>query len=167
MANICINHIVFHSSNYEQLNLLFQYIELTLKTPRKSIIDLIEISGLADKITVSDGRHQLSYCDPIGTEFNSYEFSLFTESAWVPLMEGFEELLKQPMFNDIRMAYMSEETGFGVFIKEDPFGLFFSTNYRISYNDGNGDWNEEYFDDLEDAVKFIQVLFPEVDVSLS
>ncbi len=42
MANYCINHIVFHSTNYDQLNLLFTNIELTLKTPRKSLLSCTE-----------------------------------------------------------------------------------------------------------------------------
>lgn len=53
-----------------------------------------------------------------------FYFTMFTETAWSPLM-GLWHGIVEKFYKDVKIAYVSEETGMGVFSKWDESGVFF------------------------------------------
>lgn len=51
-------------------------------------------------------------------------FSIYTETAWVPMSRMFDEVIKKLKYN-IKYAYQAEEPGWGLYEIYDPDGLEF------------------------------------------
>ena len=113
MANYCTNAIAFYGE-LNQLEALHGHIECTMlidpHEPR--ITTLLDEMNLNTK--VNDTRHFIINLNPIISDKDSHHFALLTESAWCPMTEDFDAILKQPEFSTLDYVYTAEEPGMGI-----------------------------------------------------
>lgn len=158
MANYCTNAIAFYGE-LNQLEALHGHIERTMlidpHEPR--ITTLLDEMNLSTK--VNDTRHFIINLNPIISDKDSHHFVLLTESAWCPMTEDFDAILKQPEFSTLDYVYTAEEPGMGIYINTDTTQRFLTPKYRFfSYMD-DAVVHEEYFSSLADLVKWVNSIF--------
>jgi hypothetical protein len=100
-------------------------------------------------------RGRLEFYDEPGIiKYDGYwHFRIHTETAWTPMLEMWQMILKRH-YPKIKIAFLAEEPGCEIYIKYDPDNVFFQfDNYYVEYDiEGYGD---EYFDNLDDAANYI------------
>lgn len=80
------------------------------------------------------------------------ELSLCYESAWVPIIEDLNYILKEYQPN-LKQVTMSEECGEGIFVNTDREGLYFIDKYYIDMSNEDDDYNDQkYHDSLESVI---------------
>ena len=82
-------------------------------------------------------------------------FRVYTETAWGPMPDMWEEIIGQRYQDQIMFEYIAEEPGNGVFINTDREGIFFPDRYRAGIEDGE-EFYEEYFTSDEELEKFLK-----------
>lgn len=158
MANYCSNKIWFCAEDKGALQQLFNvFQEVYQNSKRKSYTEIFAMHGYTDEEArnLTDIRDIISYCGE-GIEDGSsyYYFVVETETAWVPHMECWKRLLKDRYQNKIRLVYVSEECGSGIYITNDTEGDFVVERYKLDFYSDNACY-VEYFGSLEELVDFI------------
>jgi hypothetical protein len=87
-----------------------------------------------------------------GLNLNDNEIGFYTETAWSPTT-GVFDLIRQK-FPSLDVYYYAEESGCGIFETNDASGIYFSDRYILQYNVAD-DYETEYFQTLDEALKFI------------
>ena len=82
-------------------------------------------------------------------------FRVYTETAWGPMPDMWEEIIGQRYQDQIMFEYIAEEPGNGVFINTDCEGIFFPDRYRAEKEDDD-EFYEEYFTSDEELEKFLK-----------
>ena len=169
MANLCINSIVFYSSDREALSVLRIYIIGTM-APFGSgeVRDLLIKLGYQKREAeeLAQARNSIVHCNEVEKlDDGAYYLMFQTESAWVPHVEPFEHLLKTRYANRIKMVYCSEECGMEVYVNTDVQGIFFPERFLVdcSYK---GEYYTLYLDTYKEVIEWVHEIFPQAKVSL-
>jgi hypothetical protein len=87
-------------------------------------------------------------------EMNDNIITFCTETAWSPCTEVFDLIKSQ--FPSIEIFYLSTEPGCELFETNDAEGRFFPERYIVDLCTTDGEYRTEYFEELEDALKWIE-----------
>lgn len=88
-------------------------------------------------------------CRVYNKENNSLTFT--TETAWCEMDEWREFI--ESCYKTIKMLYVTEEPGCGIYQTNDLEGVFFKDKYVLDYTE-----DVEYFETIDQAVEFIEEL---------
>ena len=88
-------------------------------------------------------------CRVYNKENNSLTFT--TETAWCEMDEWREFI--ESCYKTIKMLYVTEEPGCGIYQTNDLESVFFKDKYVLDYTE-----NVEYFETIDQAVEFIEEL---------
>ena len=88
-------------------------------------------------------------CRVYNKENNTLTFT--TETAWKEMDEWREFI--ESCYKTIKMLYVTEEPGCGIYQTNDLEGVFFKDKYVLDYTE-----NVEYFETIDQAVEFIEEL---------
>lgn len=159
MANYCANSIAFYG-DLNQLKVLHKHIERTLLMhpyePR--ITTLLNEMNLDSN--VNDLRHFIIDLNPIisDSDNDTHHFILSTESAWCPMTEDFNVILKQPEFSTINYVYTAEEPGMDIYINTDTKQQFLTPKYRF-FSYIKDAVHEEHFSSLPELITWVNAIF--------
>lgn len=88
-------------------------------------------------------------CREYNKEKNTLTFT--TETAWCEMDEWREFI--ESCYKTIKMLYVTEELGCGIYQTNDKEGVFFKDKYVLDYTE-----DVEYFETIDQAVEFIEEL---------
>ena len=88
-------------------------------------------------------------CRVYNKENNSLTFT--TETAWKEMSEWREFI--ESYYTTIKLLYVTEEPGCGIYQTNDLGGVFFKSKYVLDYTE-----DVEYFETIDQAVEFIEEL---------
>lgn len=86
-------------------------------------------------------------------EYDKYENTLTftTETAWCEMDEWRKFI--ESKYKTIKILYVSEESGMGIYQTNDLEGEFFNSKYILDYSE-----DVEYFETIEEAISFVEDL---------
>ena len=154
MPNWCENTNTYWTTaaHKDELERFFRFLQTQNDSKRKDgeltwLADLLDASGLS-----SDSyncRGYLTYLSPSLVEKEGRVFfELDTDTAWSPMEEAMEALLKD--YPHVQLSYIAEELGTGLFVTNDQEGDFFQDVWRI----------ECILDGEEDTCKAVYEKYP-------
>ena len=159
MANYAYNSITLITPNTEQdlLNLEFFVTNLLYLYDTKGYICNPVTQAMSEAYGTKkfnfDRRDsfnwlsdEISYNDILDV----WTYDVQLESAWVPLINRFQEWV-QSMYPNIKVVGTCEEPGNGIYINTDKDGYFFETRYALDVCFENK-LDDYYFDTLQDVV---------------
>lgn len=97
-----------------------------------------------------------------GLEMEDGMITFFVESAWSPSTEVFDFIQKK--FPSLKVLYYAEEEGMGIYQTNDKDAFHFTSRYIAKVNTDKDDYEEEYFEQVEDAYEWIS---EKLDVKIS
>ena len=167
MAEYCLNHITFYSTDEEKIKRLCS--ELNKNLDHYSFYSIIKNMGYDYlKKVVVDCRDTIERMDKevetnIVNGKTLYHFEVCTESAWTPNMQMFKELIKEEPYKGIEMVYLSEEETDDIYVNTDVKGLFYDQRYcvRIYYQDVD---DYLFYDDVASVLKQAIADFPNAGI---
>ncbi|MCL2797637.1 MAG: hypothetical protein FWD58_06250 [Firmicutes bacterium] len=83
-----------------------------------------------------------------------YNFAISTETAWAPMIQMWDLILKKYYGDKIKLAFTAEESGMGVYENYDPEGLFGFSNFILD-TCVEGEYDREYFYDFESLIDYL------------
>lgn len=144
MPNWCMTTYNFHGNREEITVFQKKLIEWTSKEFTKTdfnqswLGNVLYGCGLEDRIDNSDKNLEIRCRGTISdigdiSECNdgSYSFSLYAETAWVPMAKIWIEAIKKLGLRSIRFAYQAEEPGCEIFTTYDPYSLGDFSNEQV------------------------------------
>ena len=167
MAEYCLNHIKFYSTDEEKIKRLCS--ELNKNLDHYCLYIIIKNMGYDYlKKVVVDCRDTIEKMDKeVETKIVNgktlYYFEVCTESAWTPNMQMFKELIKEEPYKGIKMVYLSEEETDDIYVNTDVKGLFYDQRYcvRMYYQDVD---DYLFYDDVASIVKRAIADFPNAGI---
>ena len=144
MPNWCENTNTYWTTaaHKDELERFFRFLQTQKDSQRKDgeltwLADLLDASGLSSDYC--DCRGYLTYISPSLVEKEGRVFfELDTDTAWSPMEEAMEALLKD--YPHVQLSYIAEELGTGLFVTNDREGDFFTDVWHIEcFLDGDED----------------------------
>lgn len=163
MANYCSNSIVFYSKDKSRLSVFLRKMSAAFTTRDSHFYNLMVLHGYGNReiSAVIDKRDFFTSCDTkLSVKEDTYSFRLDTETAWEPHMEVFRKVLQEKYGNVIRMVYLAEECGCGIFINSDTEGKFLPERFMVDCCH-NGDYFKESFHSFEEALDWLRREYPD------
>ncbi|WP_455780917.1 hypothetical protein [Megasphaera elsdenii] len=177
MPNWCENTNTYWTTTAQkdELERFFRFLQTQNASQRKDggltwLADLLDASGLSSD--AYDCRGYLTYLSPSLVEKEGRVFfELDTDTAWTPMEEAMEALLKD--YPHVHLSYIAEELGTGLFVTNDQEGDFFQDAWRIEcILDGDEETCEAVYEKYpllmddgasylteEEGLRFLQELF--------
>ena len=168
MANYCSNSIVFYSRDRAKLSVFLRKMSAAYNARGSHFYNLMVLHGYGNReiSSVIDKRDFFTSCDTkLSVKDDTCSFSMDTETAWAPHMEVFRKVLQERYGNRIRLVYMAEECGCGIYVNSDTEGKYFPQRYMVDCCHA-GEFHKEYFDTYEDAIDWIQGEYRDFGFSL-
>ena len=149
MCNWCYTSYVIDGKRKE-VQSLFSKMN-NLENRKKPLVDnTFGKTWLGCLVNKLGGNWQEVYCRGAWSDL-FYEGGLLkfnTETAWGPMNEVFKFI--KSIYPSLKIYYMAEEDGNGVFITNDTEGRYFRDRYRIEY-----DCDYEYFTTIEGLSEYV------------
>ena len=152
MANYCDStyHIIGEASELDALYALMTRLEAE-KENGNWVGHIVE--ALNGKIP--EPLYVRGWWDSLEKEEDYISFHL--ESAWEPLYEAWDFICSK--FETLSAYFIGEEPGCEVYLKRsNPERGWFNCNYFVDMCVPEGEYNEEYFDDIDSAFRYIERL---------
>jgi len=136
MPNWCFTNITFYGE-FDDLIPFHKKVEEIINTPSKVkndfgsgwLGDFVHHFGLDEEVS---HRGCVSHYDAeIGEKECIPNFEIQIETAWAPMVEIWEKIIEQH-YPKIKYVFISEETGFSVYINTDTEQEFYITRYRVN-----------------------------------
>lgn len=138
MAKDCFNVIVFRCNKEKPILDFLNKINTLLENNKREFVDLMESYNL--NVDDYDGsgfkgsfRGQIIHCDDYlsyNDEEDEYYFYMDTETAWLPLMNTFDIIIKHTD-SEIKYYYTSEEPGMGIYINTDSSEIYLTPRFNV------------------------------------
>lgn len=165
MCNYASNEIKFVAKDRFLLSVLRRRIKRLVENPmrnsvRNFVVDCGYTLNAATRFT--DSRDHFSYCDnDINRDGNEFYFGFGTESAWTPNIDVLQKVLEERYYGRVKLVYVSEECGCGIYEKNDEEEKFFKDNYKLDYS-YNNEADTIYFRDKDSLLGKVKSLFTEL-----
>ena len=149
MCNWCYTSYVIDGKRKE-VQSLFSKMN-NLENRKKPLVDnTFGKTWLGCLVNKLGGNWQEVYCRGAWSDldWNGAILRFNTETAWGPMNEVFKFI--KSIYPSLKIYYMAEEDGNGVFITNDAEGHYFRDRYRIEY-----DCDYEYFTTIEGVLGYV------------
>lgn len=134
MPNWCYTNIIFHGDKTEIEDFRSKVDGWTNKILRPSdfkeswLGNVLTGAGLGDRIDAEENglrcRGSVGYVGEVEYGEDEAYFNVETETAWVPMMKMWVEVIKTLGYKTIGFGYQSEEPGCELYVVHDPYGDF-------------------------------------------
>lgn len=191
MPNWCVNYITFHGEANEIKQFHKQIEEWTSENQLENgfgptwLGNIVAGAGLGDRINSDTDRIRcrgwVDYGpdDIISNECDSC-FSVYTQTAWAPMISMWYEVIKHLGYKSIGLSYLAEEPNMWLYEKYDPYGDH-PEKYYMDYilygeDEKNGTLKKleamsRYYEDEDklrfDLQYFLQEPEPDLDILIS
>ena len=149
MANTCFTAYVIDGKRKEVQSLFSKMNNLE---KRKKPLEGSDFGNtwLGNLVIKLGGDWRKIYCRGAWSDldWNGSILRFNTETAWGPMNEVFKFI--KSIYPSLKIYYMAEEDGNGVFITNDAEGHYFRDRYRIEY-----DCDYEYFTTIEGVLGYV------------
>ena len=164
MANWCSTRIWFYSENYDTIEDFHDFVNDSLSkdvTYRNSLKNILVSAGV-DYEHLSY-RGTVEYISDIDIKDGYHYFTVDTETAWVPMIRMWYEVLKsQNIDNEVGIAFEAEECGCELYAFYDQTGEFV---VDMVYIDSYEESIHDYYASLHDANEALREFFKVPDAS--
>ena len=159
MPNWCTNSVVVYG-NKSEIEIFRQKYEQAFKQMQENknwgTYELFMVHGYEHNFTLSDKsdwiRGQLYEPNGTGTlPDGTCYFSFYFESAWGPMIDGLNRILKDN-YKTLKSVILAEEFGNGIFVNTDTEHKFFDEKYCID----SDELGMEYFSNDHDLIEYIK-----------
>lgn len=170
MPNWCSTKIWFYSEDKNSVEEFYTFVQESISEMRAPngfgsdwLGNVLIYAGLENEIDGSLGcRGSIEYIsDDIEYKEGYYYFDIDTETAWVPMIKMWVEVLKkQRLDHTIEIAYQAEECGCELYEQHDDTGGVFAvdTVYIDAFGDEAGKLSN-YYADPEKAMESLREFF--------
>lgn len=159
MANVCNNTEYIYGPKEQMFELyaLFEELFTSDKDTDKITRGVHPVSFFIEKLGLEDlnlySRCEIEeYLEDYDENENLYFLSFDSYSAWSPMYETWDEILRKK-FPDCKYAFVSVEPGFEIYEIRDPYDKFGVLDYHVNI--------EIYTDDLPEPVAKLVELYDE------
>ena len=170
MASYCQTQIVFYSHKAKPIKDLWRKINNYMRfSPIRTVYGFLLEEGYTPKKAASlTGKSNYFVCcnKYVILNRNMAYLKIETASAWDVEMNVFYEYISDKYAGQVDMVYLAQEQDSGIFINTDATGFYFWQKYKINHFDlENGDCITKYFRDWDGLCRYIQTVFPAIDMT--
>lgn len=136
MCNYCEN-VIHLSGPRKPIAKLWHIIINNYLLHKHSVRDLLKthVYKHTESFALCDSRDTIKDVDTkLHKDGKDFSFNVTTKTAGAPNMEPFFMLIREKYNNEIKLLYMSEESGMSIYQTNDEFGTEFPNRYIIDYN---------------------------------
>lgn len=161
MANWCSTRIWFYSENHDTIEDFHDYVNECMsdetKTYKKTYLgNILSGVGVEDRGQIVPSNGDILHISEIETFDGCRYFYVDTETAWLPMIRIWDEVLRALDIRDeIDISYQAEEAGNDLFAYHDDFGFVTDMVYIDSYTEEV----QGYYSSVDEAYEAVKRFF--------